>query len=132
MEAYRVTWIPNTHMLCVGGFDGLVRIWNLRTDRIDILRPEAGNVWALAVSPNTRTLAIGTQDGALELYRLATRQKVAALPGHITWVGELGFSPDSRCLISSGGDANRIWRAAANVTAETASGNASPLAEGLP
>ena len=111
LRAMRVTWVPGTRTVCVGCVDGLVHLWNLDTDRIEALAPNAGNVWALGISPDGKTLAIGTQDGFLELFNLPTRRAIAGLKPHLTFIREVAFSPDGQRLVSSGGDAWHIWRA---------------------
>lgn len=99
------------HALCIGSLDGLVHLWNLDTGKAEVLTPEAGNVWAIAISPDAKTLAIATQDGMLKLFNLPTRREVASLKGHLTNIKEVSFSPDGQTLVSSGSDATRIWRA---------------------
>lgn len=104
-----LAWVPGTHTICVGGSDGRVHIWNLDTNQTEELRPEAGNVLSIAVSPDARTLAIGTQDGVLKLLNLPTRREVAVLVGHLTLIKRLAFSPDGRRLVSVSDDSTRVW-----------------------
>jgi WD40 repeat protein len=111
LAARAVAWIPATHTLCIGSLDGRVRFWNLETDKREVLTPEAGNVWAVAISPDVKTLAVGTQDGVIKLFNLPTRREIAVLKGHLTYVGKLTFSPDGELLISEGGDDSRVWSA---------------------
>ena len=59
-----------------------MHLWDLDGGEVEVLAPEAGNVWALDVSPpDGRTLAIGTQDGVLKLINLPTRREMAVLKG---------------------------------------------------
>ena len=111
LKAKCVAWVPRSHTVCIGSLDGRVHLWNLDTDQTEVLTPEAGNVWAIAVSPDAKTLAVGTQDGVLKLFNLPTWREVAVLKGHLTYIGGLTFSPDGGVLISSGGGSSRIWRA---------------------
>ncbi|MHC1769803.1 MAG: WD40 repeat domain-containing protein [Verrucomicrobiia bacterium] len=110
LHAFRVSWLPRSHTLCIGSLDGSVHLWNMDTHEEKVLTPEAGNVWALAASPDGKTLAIGTQDGALNLIHLPTRREVAVLKGHLTAISDVAFSPDGQLLISSS-ESTRIWRA---------------------
>ena len=110
LHAFRVAWLPLTHTLCIGSLDGLVHLWNLDTQQTEVLTPEAGNIWALDVSPDGKTLALGTQDGVLKLFNLPTRREIAVLKGHLTAIPEVAFSPDGRLLISLS-ETMRIWRA---------------------
>jgi WD40 repeat protein len=111
LRAMRIAWVPHTHILCIGGMDGLVHLWNLDIDRVDVVAPESGNIWALGVSPDGKTLAIGTQDGRLELFNLPSRRAIAGLRAHRTFIRDLAFAPDGRRLVSGGGDTWRIWEA---------------------
>lgn len=114
VNAFRIAWVPRSHNLCIGCYDGLVHLWNLDNHESKVLTPEAGNVWSVAVSPDARTLAVGTQDGMLKLFNLPTGREIAALKGHLTNIKEVAFSPpDGRRLISKGdgGEVWRIWRA---------------------
>jgi WD40 repeat protein len=46
----------------------------------------------------------------VKLFNLPILREIAGLRGHLTWVGDLAFSPDGQQLISTGGDGSRIWR----------------------
>jgi WD40 repeat protein len=109
-HALRLVWLPGSHTLCTGTLDGRVHLWNLDTDRTDVLTPEAEVVLGLAVSPKGKTLAVGTQDGVLKLFSLPTDREIAVLKGHLTNIPEMSFSPDGRLLISAS-ETMRIWRA---------------------
>lgn len=110
LRAKRIVWVPRTHTLCVGCLDASAHFWNVDTDDAKVLRPEAGNVSALDISPDGRTFAIGTQDGLLKLINLPTRREIATLKGHLTTFADVAFSPDGRLLISSS-ETTRIRRA---------------------
>jgi len=109
-HALRLIWLPHSDTLCTGTLDGRVHLWNLDTDRTEVLTPEAGVVLGLAVSPNGKTLAVGTQDGVLKLFNLPTGREIAVLKGHLTNIPHVAFSPDGRLLVSAS-ETMRIWRA---------------------
>jgi WD40 repeat protein len=109
-RAQTLAWLPHSRTLVIGSFGGLVRFWNLDRSQDTLLMPEAGNVWALAVSADGKTLAVGTQDGAIKLFSIPARREITTLKGHLTYLDVLAFSPDGRLLVSSGGDGNtRVW-----------------------
>jgi WD40 repeat protein len=110
LKAKQVVWVPRTHTLCIGSADERVRLWNLETDTMTVLTPDAGIVSAVAISPDAKTLAIGSQDGPIKLFNLPTRRELATLKGHLTFVASLSFSPDGTTLVSVGGDNSRVWR----------------------
>jgi WD40 repeat protein/tRNA A-37 threonylcarbamoyl transferase component Bud32 len=109
VRAKELAWVPRTHTLCIGSLDGRVRFWTMDTDQMEVLAPEAGNVWAVAFSPDAKTLAVGTQDGVIKLFNFPTRREITVLKGHLTYVNQLTFSPDGKVLVSEGGDTPRIW-----------------------
>ncbi|MFO1499353.1 MAG: protein kinase [Verrucomicrobiota bacterium] len=106
-----VVWIPHSHVLAIGSMQPVVHLWNVDTGKLDLLKPEAGNAWALAASPDGKTLAVGTQDGFIKLINVATYRDMATLRGHLTNVHRMAFSPDGAMLISSGGEGARLWSA---------------------
>jgi WD40 repeat protein len=110
LKAKQVVWVPRSKILCIGSADERVRLWNLETDTMTVLPPDAGIVSAVAISPDAKTLAIGSQDGPIKLFNLPTRRELATLKGHLTFVSGLSFSPDGTTLVSVGGDDSRAWR----------------------
>jgi len=72
LHAFRLVWLPGTHIVAIGTLDGRVHLWNIDTRRVDTISPEAGVVLGLAISPNGKTLAVGTQDGVLKSFNVAT------------------------------------------------------------
>ena len=63
-----------------------------------------GNAIAsVAISPNGQWIAFGSfADGNVRIIDVATRQVVRTLAGHVNWVTEVAFSPDSRLLATAG------------------------------
>lgn len=63
-----------------------------------------GNAIAsVAISPDGRLIAYGSfADNQVRIIDVATRQVVRTLSGHVNWVTELSFSPDSRLLATAG------------------------------
>lgn len=103
--------------------DKQVRIWDwragktVRTIRGEIGAGPEGAIYASALSPDGRWLAVGgwfTSPGEvgnpIRLYDFATGQLAALVGVHTDVVLSLAFSPDSKRLLSGGGD-NRavIW-----------------------
>src|SRR6185369_4794841 len=85
-----LVWIPGSRVLLIASFfDSTVQLWDLAGKGHEVLNSEAGNVFALAVSPDAKTLAVSTQDGAIVLWNLPTRRQLTTLRGHLTQVGGL-------------------------------------------
>jgi WD40 repeat protein/serine/threonine protein kinase len=106
-----LAWLPRSRTLVIASsLDSTVHLWNLDRDEHEVLKSEAGNVGAIAVSPDGKTLAVGTHDGAIVLWNIASRHQVTTLKDHFTNVGRLAFSPDSRVLVSEAPDGYRVRR----------------------
>jgi WD40 repeat protein len=109
LNAKPIVWIPGTHVLAIGSVESVVHFWDINSGEVKVLKPEAGNTWALAASPDGKTLAIGTQDGFIKLIHVRTMREMATLRGHLTNVMKMSFSPDGTQLISYGGEGSRLW-----------------------
>lgn len=59
---------------------------------------------SVVFSPDERYLAVGTYRGILQLWDAETYQLITELKGHQGTIEALAFSPDSRWLLSGGGD----------------------------
>jgi len=111
-----LAWLPHSRTLAVASrLDSTVQLWDLARQDHKVLNSEAGNVFAIAVSPDSKTLAVGTQDGTIVLWNLRTLRQMATLKAHLTYVGGLAFSPDGQILVSQAGDGVRVWRGATAV-----------------
>lgn len=99
---------PDGHTLAtVSGGRGSVKIWDVRTGRLqDSFRVE-GEVASLAFSPDARTLAAGGARG-VQLWDLATGLNRLTLPARSPEA--VAFSPDGRTLAISAEGSVGLWR----------------------
>jgi serine/threonine protein kinase len=66
--------------------------------------------YAIAFSADGRLLASGDRDGKVKLWDVATRQEIAALPGHFSFVLSLAFTADGKTLVSGSIDKTlKVW-----------------------
>ncbi len=73
---------------------------HIRTTRI---------TYSVAFSPDG-TLASGSGDGTVKLWDVGTRELIATLEEHATWVYSVAFSPDGIVLASGSGDGTvKLW-----------------------
>jgi WD40 repeat protein/serine/threonine protein kinase len=104
-----LAWLPHSRTLVMAsGLDSTVHLWNLAREEHEVLKSEAGNVGAIAVSPDGKTLAVGTHDGAIVLWNIPSRHQITTLKDHFTIIGRLAFSPNSRVLVSEAPDGFRV------------------------
>jgi WD40 repeat protein len=65
---------------------------------------------SINIAPDNNTVAIGYAPYHVSLWDGAQQKELRLVKAHSNWVTTLGFSPDSRRLISGGGDNTaRIW-----------------------
>ena len=92
---------PDGQELYSGGFDGSVRIWNVRERRTTRVLMPGGEVRALAVSPDGKLLVAATSLGVVRLWlaRSGTeRKKLQVSPGRTPRIMGLGFLADGGSL----------------------------------
>jgi serine/threonine protein kinase len=65
---------------------------------------------SIAIAPDNNTVAVGYAPNHLSLWDGAQQKELRLVNAHNNWVTSLAFSPDSKRLISGGGDSTaRIW-----------------------
>lgn len=108
----QIAFSPDGGVLASGHYDGLIRIWDMRTGT-EILSIQTGSVVeSLAFSTDSRLLASGGsfQDSLVRIWDAGNGELLRELPGHSTGVVKLLFSPDSQFLVSASYDGLvRVW-----------------------
>ncbi len=102
---------PNGKLLATPHGDGLIRIWDLQTERIvQTLEGHRGLVFAVKFSPDGTQLASGGLDGSVRLWQFGDRPTGEIVGRHNGPVYSVAFSPDGKRLVSGGRDSTaRLW-----------------------
>ena len=95
---------PDSSSLVVVLQNGSVFFGDIQTQKLNLLFEHPRGLYAMALSPDGATLAITDHDWRIYLYDSHTGRLKQKLDGHWDNVNVLGFSPDSRLLVSGGKD----------------------------
>ncbi len=107
---------PNGRWVACGGYDHVVRLWDLESwpkgadfPASKTLKAHSDTVWSVAFSPDSRLLASGSFDGTIILWDCATGRKVTDLVGYSRKHSLIAFSPDGH-TIAAGSESGEIHR----------------------
>lgn len=105
--------VPGQPRFVSASHDGLIKIWNLRSDTSLTLRQKTdSHPTALAIFPTGYFMATGLSDGQLEIWNLESSEIVRHLNGHEHSVTALAITHGGSTLVSGSEDCTvRIWNA---------------------
>lgn len=106
----------NGSMLAAGPWSKSIRLWDVKTGLLKILRGHTDQVQKIAFSPDGATLASGSDDETVRIWDVNTGEERMVLRGHTKGVRALAFSPDGTILASisgnwTGSHETRLWNA---------------------
>lgn len=101
----RVVCDSNGSTIASGGFDGVVRLWDVAQHRllkaIDPKEEKDKTIFALEFSPNGKSLAFRTQNESLVMWDVAAQKERFRLTRTGVNSGSMKFSPDGAKFVTS-------------------------------
>jgi eukaryotic-like serine/threonine-protein kinase len=97
---------PDGERLVSSGFDGVLKVWNVRTAREETpsFRAFLDPIWGLAFSADGRSLAAGGNNRTVGIWDTSSWKLIETLNGHTSTIRTLAFSPDGQQLVSGAED----------------------------
>ncbi len=107
--AYAMVYSPNGKLLCSGGTDHLVKIWNSQSGSlIQTLIGHDRAIRSVAFSSDIATVVSGS-DQRIKIWNTFTGELRHSFFGHCDWVRGLAITFDGQFLISAGDAKIKIW-----------------------
>ena len=104
---------PDRSTICIGGTDGVVRLWRLGTgELVQALGQAAPDslLSGIAFSPDGNRIVWSAEDGIVRVWDVKKGGEVGRFSGQKGIVLELAFSRSSRLLASAGNDGTiLVW-----------------------
>ncbi|MEQ8762946.1 MAG: serine/threonine-protein kinase, partial [Planctomycetota bacterium] len=104
-------WSPDGERLAVGRIDGMLTVWNARSDeKLFEVLAHGDRIQDLVWSPDGEWLASASWDQTVRIWSPGEKLELATLRGHQGTVSGLDWSDDGKSLASAvAGDAIRVW-----------------------
>jgi WD40 repeat protein len=116
----RVVFSPDGTLLASAGWDGAIRIWNMKSKKVmreaQHVQAPPGVMTGVAFSPSGKRMLVcgGTWNpgnGLIRLLDARTGKQIAQFDGHTTVVSQVVFTPDGTMAVSGAEDSTvRLWK----------------------
>ncbi len=110
----RPAFHPGGDRLAVASFDGSVKVWDTKTNRLlQSFEAHDGRVYDVEYSPDGKRLATAGHDKTVIVWLAESGNPLYRLEGHQDQVRSLAFSSNGKLLVSAGWDGTvRVWEVA--------------------
>ena len=101
---YWVAISPNGKLVASGGWDFLITIWDVATNKqLRVCRGHQGDINCIAFSPDAegKFIASASDDRTVRLWQTATGYEVRSFEGHLGIIHSVAFSRDGKMLASA-------------------------------
>ncbi|CAH2087552.1 unnamed protein product [Euphydryas editha] len=95
--------ISSENYIVTGGLDGLVKVWNVNNNKLELLHTLEGHhmaVVSIAVSLDGHILASASLDSTLMIWELPNGKKIKEIKTNATDAWQVSFSPDGTHVVS--------------------------------
>src|SRR5262249_20614469 len=124
-----VAFSPGGRFLASAGWDGTVKVWDVRASQGTVCLPPGRNP-RLSFSPDSQRLVVATRvrpdrklPGVLSVWAPATGRAVLTIAARVGGFQCAAFSPDGRRVASDWGTEVKIWDAVSGQELATLSGH---------
>ena len=110
-HAYAVSFSPDGKRLLVGGFGGLIRVYDTTSwQEVAQYVHHDKSTNHIEFAPDNDTFAVSSSDRTISVWKSNGTEPSSILKGHRNTVMGLSWSPDGSCLASAATDTTiRIW-----------------------
>ena len=127
------TFDPAGERVIAAGDDGVARIWNVRSGRLEhVLSAHDGVISRAGFSPGGGLALTAGKDGKAVVWDADSGDRVATLAGHSGAVNDARFSPDGELVVTASDDESaRIWEASSGDQLQLLRGHEARVVSGL-